>query len=190
MTQLVLVRDILDEIGDPDLHLRKGTRVTLVSCKGDYVIASHTNQDGNEVTFALQRGDFNLYVEKYAMQIKNVYASEDVAEDVIAFGISRVARSLKDEPEKLAKLIGEVMNSFGNAAEFGEQTGKAMHREHRTLQRLIIIWAFNLIRGISQQEFTDPRNEDAIEAAKKLAQMIDEFDTMNGVPIFTFGSFV
>ena len=171
MTKLILKKDIMNMLDE--VLFKAGTRVDLVSCEGDYLIASHKNSDGEETTFPLNKGEFEVLVEKYQMQLKNVYGDEDIAEDVIVVGINRVGRSLKDEPEKLAQLLGVMMNSFGNSATFGEQTGQAMHSEHRTLQRLIIIWAFNLLKGISQQEFTDPRNEDAIKAAKTLANMMD-----------------
>ena len=188
MTQLVLTKDVMNM--NDEVLFKTGTRVDLVSCEGDFLIASHKNSDGEETTFPLKKGEFELRVEHWEMQLKNVYASEDIADSVITLGISRVGRSLKDEPEKLAKLIGEVMNSFGNPAEFGLQVGQEMHTEHRTLQRLVIIWAFNLLKGISHQEYTDPRNEDAIVAAKKLAEMMDEFDTMEGSPTFNFGAFI
>jgi len=43
---------------------------------------------------------------------------------------------------------------------------------HRSLQRLVICFVFWLIVGLSEQEFTDPRNETAIQTAKNVARMV------------------
>jgi len=42
------------------------------------------------------------------------------------------------------------------------------------LQRLAICFAFGIIAGLSEQEYTDARNETAVETAKKIKQMIDQ----------------
>jgi len=39
------------------------------------------------------------------------------------------------------------------------------------LQRLAVCFALGMIVGLSEQEYTDPRNATAIETAKKLAEM-------------------
>jgi hypothetical protein len=44
---------------------------------------------------------------------------------------------------------------------------------HRTLQRLAICFAFGLIAGLSEQEYTDPRNESAVKTAKKITTMLE-----------------
>ena len=181
MTKLILKKDIMNMLDE--VLFRAGTRVELVSCEDDYLIASHTNSDGEETTFPLNKGEFEMVVEKYQMQLKNVYGKEDIAEDVATVSINRVGRSLVDEPEKLAQLIGVVMNSFGNPATFGDEVGEAMRTEHRTIQRAIVVWLFHAIAGISKQEYTDARNEYAIDAAKKLVQMLQNDE-------FNFGSFI
>ena len=45
---------------------------------------------------------------------------------------------------------------------------------HRTLQRLAICFALGLVAGLSDQSYSDPRNEMAIQAAKKIQQMLED----------------
>jgi hypothetical protein len=52
---------------------------------------------------------------------------------------------------------------------------------HRTLQRLAVCFAFGIITGLSEQEYTDPRNETAIQTAKKIAQMLEKGDLPLGL---------
>jgi hypothetical protein len=54
---------------------------------------------------------------------------------------------------------------------------------HRTLQRLVVCFAFGLIAGLSEQNYTDPRNETAIQTAKKIAQMLEEGELPLGLYI-------
>jgi hypothetical protein len=54
---------------------------------------------------------------------------------------------------------------------------------HRTLQRLAICFAFGIIAGLSEQEHTDPRNETAIQTAKKIKAMIDKGELLFGLYI-------
>ena len=65
----------------------------------------------------------------------------------------------------------------------GKQVGLQLRFTHRTLQRLAICFAFGVIVGLSEQEHTDPRNETAIQTAKKVAQMLAEGE-------FPFGLYI
>ena len=82
-----------------------------------------------------------------------------------------LARSLS--PENFATLIEDYLNLGGKGFREGKQVGLQLRFTHRTLQRLVICFAFGLIAGLSEQEFTDPRNEQAIQTAKKIAQMLE-----------------
>jgi hypothetical protein len=46
-----------------------------------------------------------------------------------------------------------------------------------------VCFAFGLIAGLSEQEYTDPRNETAIQTAKKVAQMLENDDLPFGLYI-------
>ena len=54
---------------------------------------------------------------------------------------------------------------------------------HRTLQRLAICFSLGLIIGLSEQQYSDARNETAIETAKKLAEMFKKGELPTGLYI-------
>jgi len=83
-----------------------------------------------------------------------------------------LARSLSQE--NFTALLDEYLNLGGKGIREGKQVGLQLRFTHRTLQRLVICFAFGLIAGLSEQEFTDPRNEQAIQTAKKVAQMLED----------------
>jgi hypothetical protein len=75
--------------------------------------------------------------------------------------------------ENFATLLDDFLNLGGKGISEGKQVGLQLRTTHRTLQRLVICFAFGLISGISEQEYTDPRNETAIQTAKKIVQMLE-----------------
>lgn len=82
-----------------------------------------------------------------------------------------LAKSLT--PENLAALLDDYLNLGGKGYREGREIGLQLRLTHRTLQRLAICFAFGLIAGLSEQEFTDPRNETAIQTAKKVVQLLE-----------------
>ena len=76
--------------------------------------------------------------------------------------------------ENFAALLENYLNLGGKGYREGHEVGLQLRYTHRTLQRLVICFAFGLISGLSEQEFTDPRNETAIRTAKKVVQLLDE----------------
>jgi len=83
--------------------------------------------------------------------------------------IYKVAKSMS--VENFAKLFEDYLNLGGKQFQEGRLIGLHLRQTHRTLQRLAVCFALGMIVGLSEQEYTDPRNETAIETAKKLAQM-------------------
>jgi hypothetical protein len=83
----------------------------------------------------------------------------------------QVAKSLT--VENFASLLDDFLNLGGKGFREGKQVGLQLRTTHRTLQRQVICFAFGLIAGLSEQEFTDPRNETAIQTAKKITQMLE-----------------
>ena len=75
--------------------------------------------------------------------------------------------------ENFASLLDDFLNRGGKGYREGLMAGLQLRCSHRTMQRLIICFAFGLIAGLSEQEYTDARNETAIETAKKIAQMLN-----------------
>ena len=88
--------------------------------------------------------------------------------------IYQVAKSMT--PENFSKLFEDYLNLGGKQFQEGRIIGLHLRHTHRTLQRLAVCFALGMIVGLSEQEYTDPRNETAIETAKKLAEMFRDGD--------------
>ena len=86
--------------------------------------------------------------------------------------IYAIARSMT--PENFGKLFENFLNLGGKGFNEGKLIGLHLRHTHRTLQRLAVCFALGMIVGLSEQEYTDARNEEAISTAKKLAQMLKE----------------
>lgn len=93
----------------------------------------------------------------------------------------QIAKSLS--LENFAALLDDFLNLGGKGFREGKEAGLQLRSTHRTLQRLVICFAFGLIAGLSEQEFTDPRNETAIQTAKKVAQMLADGELQVGLYI-------
>ena len=85
--------------------------------------------------------------------------------------------------ENFAAVLDEFLNLGGKDFREGKAVGLLMRHSHRTLQRLVICFAFGLVAGLAEQEYTDARNETAILTAKKIAQQIEEGDLPLGLYI-------
>ena len=75
--------------------------------------------------------------------------------------------------ENFAAMLDDFLNLGGKGFREGKQIGLELRFTHRTLQRLVICFAFGMIAGLSEQEYTDPRNETAIQTAKKIVQLME-----------------
>jgi hypothetical protein len=56
----------------------------------------------------------------------------------------------------------------------GLQVGRDFRNAHRSLQGSAIRFALGIIIGLSEQEYTDARNETPVEMAQKIAKMIGD----------------
>ena len=83
----------------------------------------------------------------------------------------QVAKSLTSE--NFAALLDEYLNLGGKDFREGKEIGLQLRFTHRTLQRLAICFAFGIIVGLSEQEYTDARNETVIQTAQKVAEMLE-----------------
>ncbi|MFC1921796.1 hypothetical protein ACFLY4_00775 [Chloroflexota bacterium] len=82
-----------------------------------------------------------------------------------------LARSMS--AENFAALFDDFLNLGGKDFREGKEIGLQLRFTHRTLQRLAICFAVGIIVGLSEQEYSDPRNETAIETAQKVAKMLE-----------------
>ena len=94
---------------------------------------------------------------------------EDTGETISTY---QVAKSLT--LENFAAVLDDFLNLGGKDFREGKEIGLQLRFTHRTLQRLVICFAFGLISGLSEQDYTDARNETAIQTAKKLVQMLED----------------
>jgi len=101
------------------------------------------------------------------LKIKD-YDGNEIAE--VSTGM--IARSLSEET--FTELFDVFLNYGGKQMPEGVKIGTELRNTHRTLQRCAICFALGLIYGISDQEYTDLRNGQAIETAKKIKKMIDD----------------
>ena len=85
--------------------------------------------------------------------------------------------------ENFASMLDDFLNLGGKGYREGRQVGLQLRFTHRTLQRLVICFAFGMIAGLAEQEFTDPRNETAIQTAKKVVQLMESGDLPVGLYI-------
>jgi hypothetical protein len=86
--------------------------------------------------------------------------------------IYTLARSMT--MDNFTRLFDEFLNLGGKQYAEGKVVGSRLRFTHRSLQRLAICFAFGIIVGLAEQEHTDPRNETAIETARKVKRMIDQ----------------
>ena len=85
--------------------------------------------------------------------------------------------------ENFVTLLDDFLNLGGKGFREGKDIGLQLCFTHRTLQRLVVCFAFGLIAGLSEQEYTDPRNETAIQTAKKVVQLMESGELPVGLYI-------
>lgn len=84
-----------------------------------------------------------------------------------------LARSM--DAEQMAGVIDDWLNNIAREGfNSGKEIGHTLRTTHRTLQRSAVLMAFGILAGLAEQDYTDPRNEDAIKSAKVVAQMLAE----------------
>jgi len=102
--------------------------------------------------------------------------SETGRDEPSAETISTYALARAITPANFTELFDQYLNLGAKGFREGQQIGLNLRYTHRTLQRLAICFAIGLVIGLSEQQYTDARNETAIETAKKMAQMVEEGD--------------
>ena len=112
-------------------------------------------------------------MEQTTIQIRDWNSTTSTMEETgETINVFTVARSMT--LDNFVRLFDEFLNLGGKQYREGQIIGQKLRYTHRSLQRLAICFAFGIIAGLSEQEYTDARNETAIETAKKIKQMIDQ----------------
>jgi len=100
------------------------------------------------------------------------HTSSNVEETGQTISTYQVAKSLT--LANFTALLDEFLNLGGKGWREGKQVGLQLRFTHRSLQRLAVCFCLGIISGLAEQQYTDPRNETAIETAKKIVQLIAE----------------
>ena len=77
-------------------------------------------------------------------------------------------------PEALAAVLDTYANNMAVGYQDGVLAGYELARAHRTIQRSVIVLLMGIIKGMSEQAWTDARNEQAIALAKKVAALYEQ----------------
>lgn len=90
-----------------------------------------------------------------------------------AISLGRIAKILNRD--NLPVLLGDMANNMGNLDNItaGKQVGEKLRYQHRTLQACIVNLLLGILVGMSEQEYTDARNEVAIKTCKRIAEMLE-----------------
>lgn len=96
-----------------------------------------------------------------------------MADEIKTFSAYQVAREIPSL-DAFADVLDDFLNVGGKQMRDGIKVGEKLRHTHRTLQRQVVAFCLGIICGISDQEYTDARNEYAISAAKTVKRMVDD----------------
>lgn len=102
-------------------------------------------------------------------------------DSVMQVSIYQIAKNMT--LEQFASFMDDFCNSISIDTKSGVSVGKLLHSSHRTLQASVFRFCMGIIMGIGMQEYTDPRNEIAVNTAKKIAKMVETGDLELGYMI-------
>lgn len=103
----------------------------------------------------------DIILRKYDYDKNQTVEVGTVSTDLVARNVS---------PEQIADILDSYLNVIGRTTG-GYEVGKKLALTHPTLQRLAVLFAIDMLCGISERNHTDARNADAIETAKKIKAM-------------------
>lgn len=111
------------------------------------------------------------------MKNVNFLTVNDYNDDFTVKGEAQI--HLGDIPRKLTpSQMASFLEDYGNNMlidyKTGVEIGQELQNSHRTLQGTIFRVLLGIIVGLSEEKWTDPRNEIAIENAKKIAKMLED----------------
>ena len=91
--------------------------------------------------------------------------------DEVEVSIHAVAKAFTTE--QFAEMLGDYMNCFCNEYNRGQEIGKHLQYQHRTLQGSVCRLLLGMLVGMGDTEYFDPRNEKAVAVGKQLKAMIE-----------------
>lgn len=117
-------------------------------------------------------GSMNVSIKKdYSKEINmREYDGLEVksydGEDSMTISVSSLSQRMSKENWNL--LLSDYLNNFGNAFTKGYFIGLLFRTEHRALHPNLVDWVMGLLQGLSEQQYLDARNQQAVERAKFL----------------------
>jgi len=76
--------------------------------------------------------------------------------------------------DEFTSLFSDWLNGGGKGFGSGLAVGLRLRQDHRTLQGLAVEFCVGVLAGLAQQEYTDARNETAVETAKKIVDLFED----------------
>lgn len=171
MTKVILTEDIVSKVNG-EVLARQRFHVDMLSIEADNQIMVECN----DVQFIIEPHqweptEYDIVITDYDGKLERILP------------LHQLARAFKSDPERMGQFFTEYLNTYANGQGTGLLVGEHFDKKaHRTTSRTMVMFACGLLQAMAKARWTDPRNEKAIWAAKKLARFIeDEID---------FGAFV
>jgi len=109
---------------------------------------------------------------KYVVKVQP--GSGDEGEEVVVY-LSRVARAMNGDVEKMYRLVDSFFNRIGvDGHREGKAVGQLISEDHPTMQSVMIAVMTEAILVLSEKQYTDARNAQSIELCRRLAEVIRE----------------
>lgn len=109
---------------------------------------------------------------------KNPYNREEGTDEI---SLNSIAKSMSHD--QFADFMEDFCNSYNHDFRQGLTVGKRLQTAHRTLQATVVRYLLGILVGLSEQDYTDARNEAAVTACKQIAAQIEEGDIKIGYMI-------
>lgn len=110
--------------------------------------------------------------DKYKMKVKIYDENGCELPDPLEIPTRSVAKAFTNE--QFAEMLGDYMNCFCNEYKKGQEIGKLLQGQHRTLQGSVASLLLGMLVGIGDTEYFDARNEKAVALGKQLKEMIEK----------------
>lgn len=92
-------------------------------------------------------------------------------EQKVELSVRDIAKVITNE--QFAEMLGDYMNCFCNEYNKGQEIGKLLQNQHRTLQGSVARLLLGMLVGIGDTQYFDARNEKAVALGKQLKAMIE-----------------
>lgn len=112
-------------------------------------------------------------MSKTVIEMKHYNYDTKQIEALPSVNIYHLTRCINSE--QLAYFLGEHLNvGMKGGFSYGKLIGKFCQNEHRTIQGELIRFCLGLIVGLSDQQYTDARNEVPVRTGKRIALMLED----------------